>query len=304
MIVGPELWWNEPDFAVNVIIRNNTFVNTGLNSGPAILISNDDFAVQGNKNITIEGNTFIDNYSHDIIIRGAQNVIIKDNIFGLRHPGARPAGEDMNQNVWMENLDGVSFSGNTFPDGRVSAGMADSVTNLTGLEISGFNSSSAAMSSVQGNNGWYWQYAALDRFEADAYINYDFFGADNERWWLGSANTFGTGMVAGNRMHPGGSVDAVKTYVVSRDGAVALSSVDPILTPDASSDGTMAKVLVNDVVVWPPDGGWQFIPPNVRVPMGTVTVDVKAGDRIHFRLNKNVTTSFDSTVWDPVVTYR
>jgi hypothetical protein len=79
-------------------------------------------------------------------------------------------------------------------------------------------------------------------------------------------------------------------------------------------DGVMAKVLVNDRQVWPAlDGhdenwaavsyGWIDVANStVRVPLRT-TVDVVAGDKVRFILNRNDSAAKDTTAFDPTITY-
>jgi hypothetical protein len=79
-------------------------------------------------------------------------------------------------------------------------------------------------------------------------------------------------------------------------------------------DGVLARVLVNDRQVWPsPDGhdenwaavsyGWTAVANStVRMPLRT-TVDVVAGDKVRFVLNRNGSAAKDTTSFDPTVTY-
>ena len=79
-------------------------------------------------------------------------------------------------------------------------------------------------------------------------------------------------------------------------------------------DGVLAKVLVNDRQVWPlPDGhdenwaavsyGWTAVANStVHMPLRT-TVDVVAGDKVRFVLNRYGSAAKDTTSFDPTITY-
>ncbi len=79
-------------------------------------------------------------------------------------------------------------------------------------------------------------------------------------------------------------------------------------------DGVLAKVLVNDRQVWPLlDGhdenwaavsyGWTAVANStVRMPLRT-SVDVVAGDKVRFILNRNDSAAKDTTAFDPTITY-
>ncbi len=79
-------------------------------------------------------------------------------------------------------------------------------------------------------------------------------------------------------------------------------------------DGVLARVLVNDRQVWPAlDGhdenwaavsyGWTRVANStVRVPLRT-SVDVVAGDKVRFILNRNGGAAKDTTAFDPTITY-
>jgi len=65
--IGPEFWWNEAGYCWNVTVSNNTFLNCDLNnSDQATVWIHGDGAI-GNRNITIQANTFASCYGEYII---------------------------------------------------------------------------------------------------------------------------------------------------------------------------------------------------------------------------------------------
>ncbi len=83
-------------------------------------------------------------------------------------------------------------------------------------------------------------------------------------------------------------------------------SYDPFPAPAGRSfagDGVDAKITLNDKPVWPARG-WKYSHgTNDRVPFD-LRIDVAAGDRIRFLVNKHGEIGFDTTQFDPTIAYE
>jgi hypothetical protein len=67
-------------------------------------------------------------------------------------------------------------------------------------------------------------------------------------------------------------------------------------------DGINAIILQNDRPVWPADG-WQYAPnAAVTIPFD-LSIEVQKGDRIAFMVNMNKNIGWDTTAFDPTITY-
>ena len=106
-------------------------------------------------------------------------------------------------------------------------------------------------------------------------------------------------------MYPGTESDAVKTYTCPKDGRVAIGTKEPIKAGDFfdKTDGVLVKILKNDETVFPEDGGWQEIPLFKQLDNEIITCEVKAGDKLHFRVNQNQISCGNGTSWSPFVFY-
>ena len=78
--IGPEYYWNEADYAQNVMVKNNLMRENGRAGygGGAVLIHGD--GAMGNKNITVKNNRFQSNYQGDIDAQWTQNLTVSGNV--------------------------------------------------------------------------------------------------------------------------------------------------------------------------------------------------------------------------------
>ena len=68
-------------------------------------------------------------------------------------------------------------------------------------------------------------------------------------------------------------------------------------------EGVNAKILRNDVQVWP-ESGWKYVANATVTEPFDVVVDVAAGDKLVFLVNMNKEIGFDTTAFDPTLTYE
>ena len=78
--------------------------------------------------------------------------------------------------------------------------------------------------------------------------------------------------------------------------------MEQVPTTQFPGDGIKARILLNDQPLWPP-GDWQYVAnATVRVPFD-VPLTVTKGDKLIFRVNMNANIGFDTTAFDPTITY-
>ena len=90
LVMGPELWWGEGNYARNVTIRGNTFAHCGYaTTGPwneqagvlTLLGTGDSPDARGHRDITIENNTFANNDGINVVLDGVEGAVFRDNKF-------------------------------------------------------------------------------------------------------------------------------------------------------------------------------------------------------------------------------
>jgi hypothetical protein len=90
IVMQPELWWGEGNYAERVIIRNNTLMKCGYaTSGPwteqagvlTIYGTGKSSVTYGHHTLTIENNFFVDNDGVHMVLDGVKNTLIKRNSF-------------------------------------------------------------------------------------------------------------------------------------------------------------------------------------------------------------------------------
>jgi len=147
---------------------------------------------------------------------------------------------------------------------------------------------SVGFSSTQGANGWYYQ-----QWDGSTYSNMTWTGSN----WKGTD----TYCLIGSKIQHPDNHDSVRKWVAPESGTVKITS-DGKISVGPNGDGVRVKVLKNNKDIWP-SSGWQTIPANSSISFPEKYVNVEAGDALYFIVNKNGTNSYDSTTWDPVITY-
>jgi hypothetical protein len=95
----------------------------------------------------------------------------------------------------------------------------------------------------------------------------------------------------------------LKTEKISEKKRRTFDSHEPF--PAAATfpgDGIKAKILLNDKQVWPASGWQSSANATVSVPVD-FSVNVAAGDKLAFLVNMNGNIGFDTTAFDPTITY-
>ncbi len=111
-------------------------------------------------------------------------------------------------------------------------------------------------------------------------------------WMTGAENQPGCWMLKTERLMPG--------------SPRRFDSYDPFPAPGGRSsggDGVDAKITVNDQPAWPAQG-WKFSRGPDDHQSFDLKINVAAGDRIRFLVNKHGEIGFDTTHFDPTITYE
>ncbi|RYX83909.1 hypothetical protein EON83_12270 [bacterium] len=125
IVIGPELWWGEANYAKNVIIRGNTITHCGYaTTGPwneqagalTILGTGDSPDARGHSHITIENNSFVSNDGINVVLDGLENSTFKNNKFLNAQQTANNRGKDRGIDtgalVWVNRAKNIQFEGN------------------------------------------------------------------------------------------------------------------------------------------------------------------------------------------------
>lgn len=292
--IQPELHWCECGNSHNVVVRNNTFINCGHKNQAAMTVSGHKALDQ--KDIVIEGNRFVECRGVELSIASAQNVTVRDNVFGIDcvngdHPTAL-----------VRTGDFIRFENNVFPKERVEVAAGPTPTNILGAEPTYYTVCADALGSeVQGTDGWRFQYSPVG---SDEYFDYDTFVYSEKLqngWWQGEEENYAHGCIrnwwSGTFMMPGTESDAVKTFVCPYDGEILIDAASFVVGMP-TEDGIAVSVRHNREILFE-DVKMEHINP-LFTPISRT---VKKGDCIYFRVNKNGNTEGDGLDWNPTVLY-
>lgn len=292
--IQPELHWGECGTSHNVVVRNNTFIDCGNANSAAMTVSGHKALDQ--KDIVIEGNRFVENPGVELSIASAQNVTVRDNVFGINCPnGNAPT-------ALVRTGDTIRFENNVFPKVRVEVASGSTPTNIVGADPTFYSVCADALGSeVQGTDGWRFQFAPIG---TDDYQDYDTFVYSEKiqnGWWQGEEENFDHGCIrnwwSGTFMFPGTESDCVKTFVCPRDGEILIGAASMIVGMP-TEDGIRVSVRHNSEVLYE-----KIMMEHQNDRFEPITCTVKAGDCIYFRVNKNGNTTGDGLDWNPTILY-
>ncbi len=307
----PENNWLECDYSSNIIVRNNIIRHCGFEydfGGCGIVV--EGYEAIEHRNIVIENNLFEDNYHRELHISSAKDVTVRGNTFSKRHSLVLPEGRDLAPCVYLNKSENVTFADNIYPEDRLAG--------IYGVETKGiafdtpYTLGSWASESIvgpQGRSGWSWQYAPIGTNDYHDYPNWQAGHGQENGWWNGEFGDYNDGCILrlwwDTYMCPGTRSDAVKTYTCPKDGILAMTYTEPIKAGDIldETDGIRVAILKNDERIFPANGEWQEVPLFREYLREIHTVSVKAGDRIHFRVNMNQIPKGNGTSWNPLVYY-
>jgi len=122
--------------------------------------------------------------------------------------------------------------------------------------------------------------------------------AANARW-VGSSTY---ALMGADWQHPD-ATDTMRYWTAPRDGTVRITGVVAKQGPTFAGDGVNFKIMKNGVPVLPTSGLIGVSYNNAAGVPHDVTVNVVAGDKIQFLVNRHGTNAGDTTLWNPVVQY-
>lgn len=158
-----------------------------------------------------------------------------------------------------------------------------------------------SFSNGQGVNQWYYDYYSISTPGVYQAMSWD--SANSS--WKGNATYLFAGS---NWQHPEDSYNSVRKWIAPRDGTISISGTAKL--DSSGGDGVKVEIVKNgdlhfgvnvfpEVVLF----AEQLVNTTTGISTNTTTT-VKAGDIIHFIVNKNSTISHDTTIWDPTITYN
>ncbi|CAF1343368.1 unnamed protein product, partial [Adineta ricciae] len=125
IVMQPELWWAEGNYAEHVIIRNNTLMKCGYATSDlsteqagvlTIFGTGKSQVAYGHDTITIENNLFVENDGVHMILDGLQNSVVKGNRFynGQHNVNDRGSnyGWDGGVLVYVNRAKAITLQGN------------------------------------------------------------------------------------------------------------------------------------------------------------------------------------------------
>ena len=202
----------------------------------------------------------------------------------------------------------VSYTGNTYIEELDKA-----INPLPEPTIGKKYQASAGFSKNSNKDGdiWTYEYAQIGDYNNSAYNKYPSVWSDEwfDYWCVpeGVNIDWRFGRIASVNMFPGwGDYDISRTFTIPDDGVVSIDAASLIRIWDGytSADGVNIAVYKNGVKIYPRDKSWQLVTNAAPLIFPTLETAVKAGDKIHFRINKNINEQGDQTQWDPVIIYK
>jgi hypothetical protein len=146
---------------------------------------------------------------------------------------------------------------------------------------------STGYSLTQGNNQWHYR-----QWNGSAYTDMAWNSGSNR--WVGDQ----TSCILGNNWQHPGANDSVRVWEAPYAGTITIAGT-ACKQNTGGGDGVIVSIKKNDVVLW----GSQVIAYDDTVGYThNIQTEVVQGDLICFIVNKNGTTSYDSTFWDPIIT--
>jgi hypothetical protein len=142
-------------------------------------------------------------------------------------------------------------------------------------------------SSIQGQNGWYYQY-----WNGSSYVNMSWDGANGR--WFGPGNYL---WVYSDGQHPN-SADSVRTFAPGRRGSVTITGV--VRKNDiGGGDGIRAQIYMNNTIVFDQD---IYYSDSIGYVIN-VSLSVEDQTRLYFRVNQKSNYFNDSTYWNPSIVF-
>ncbi len=154
-------------------------------------------------------------------------------------------------------------------------------------------------SGEQGKNNWSYEYVLKD----GSYKKIETFDSE-KKVWKDPKGTWKVGAVWGMVLIPGHQNDVALTWTSPSDGKLTMWPT-VIRAHGDTKDGVQVCIKFNDQVVWPKDGGFHlFKAKGESVKPDKIDLEAKAGDKIHFIVNRVGKSAGDSVAWNPYLTFK
>lgn len=292
--IRPEFDWLEAGYSHNVVVRGNTFDNCGGMASASVMVSGQRALDQ--TDIVIEDNTFIHNVGPELSLAEGRNIVVRDNRFGIDRQN-----KDCPM-VIVRTGDGIRFENNTFEEGVTPVAAGSAPQNISGATPKFYTMCSAAlMTGEQGVDGWRFQYASIGQDDYQDYDTYVYSQKLQDGWWQGEEENYTHGCIRrwwfDTYMEPGTDYDCVKTFVCPKDGEILINAASYIVGKP-TEDGIAVSVRHNSDILFE-----ELKFNRVNTKFKPIRITVKAGDKIHFRVNKNGNTENDGLDWNPTILY-
>ncbi len=167
----------------------------------------------------------------------------------------------------------------------------DFINQLKGLA----NMAHIGYSSTQGGDNW--NYEQWDWSSGTRVITPMTWDSSNSRW-KGAAPYC---LVGSNWQHPDLNCESVRKFTLPKSGNIKITGNAALQS--LSGDGIKIKIKKNDQDFWPVGGGYTTITTRTGVDINIQTT-VNANDIFQFIVNCNGTISYDTTIWNAVITYQ
>ena len=144
------------------------------------------------------------------------------------------------------------------------------------------------MSSVQGNDNWYYKYSPIGVYELSEYTEYPFY---KDRAWLIAAGDFSYGRIRMNGgdtdFSAGSLADASLVFKAPEAGILEISVRDNIIEEISSTDISRLRIYKNNDQIFPEkDGEWLCLEKGDKYNFLPLYTEAVQGDEIIFRVNK------------------
>ena len=163
-------------------------------------------------------------------------------------------------------------------------------------------------SDVQGKNNWYYMTSPMKKNEYSQMPMFEKYAYYSASGWKYASNKWNYGIINQNYTSSGFEQDPVLAFRAPIDGTVKISIASGFKDMGTGGDGVRFNIYKDSTKLFP-SGSDEFY--NVPCASGEVTVtdfepitvDVKKGEYIYFRVNMNANTSYDNLYYNPVVEY-
>jgi len=207
--------------------------------------------------------------------------------------------------IYGVTFENVQINGNELSDFsdshlRINGFTHDVLIKTNATTVKGNDYAAANdLGTVQGGRNWYCRTWAAGVGTQEMVWN-----SDGSNHWRGPNNwdaIWKDGVAVG--LHPDNN-QVMLEWQATHDGTIAIEGVVKKIATDGG-DGVNVSIWQNNTMIWPATGTWYTVPFDDAIGVDTnVGVAVQAGDVISFRVDQRIDSAYDSTAWNPSITYE